>query len=537
MTKFLVLDEDGDPVALEDSASEARAVAADMFGGHFVDGSNGLEVPFEARDNPTTRSGSRLSGRLSPGDDEGPSVILSPEDLEAKDTTGAKALRRTMLPQVSLEELEDLTQGFTDWSEARERLAAPLMQTGLGKKLAADTKEPSIKTSLLATNYKMSKGKKNAVTCPSCKVAMDVHSVDTALGVMDAATCPKCRVTSRIGDVRGLVLTPYYYGFKIIDVLMGMYGPDSEPGEFFGSERKNRVGLKQVIYPLNKSAAEGGGFYERYNAKADLKNWDPVNWSPAATFCSGSSAACRSTCLVLTGQQLTNFAAKLAYTKALMEQPAAFCAMLYLACRQFFYGKSKNPVSRFVRLNVLSDIPWEMVFPSLFDLIPDGRWYDYTKVSPLGRDQPQNYDWTFSFSGTNWAECERVLQAGYRVAMVFAPMDPSKGHTKKTRLADLPATFMGWPVIDGDGDDMRPLDPGGVIVGLRYKKPKKIVESVEKHARFKSGFIVPVAEADGRLIAAHTPQQSEADDFLSDDDLIHQAAMSLYPEYGIGEDD
>jgi hypothetical protein len=33
----------------------------------------------------------------------------------------------------------------------------------------------------------------------------------------------------------------------------------------------------------------------------------------------------------------------------------------------------------------------------------------------------------------------------------------------------LPSTYKGYTVIDGDKDDLRFLDPKGVIVGLRYK--------------------------------------------------------------------
>jgi len=33
----------------------------------------------------------------------------------------------------------------------------------------------------------------------------------------------------------------------------------------------------------------------------------------------------------------------------------------------------------------------------------------------------------------------------------------------------LPATFLGVPVVDGDAHDLRFLNPGGVVVGLRAK--------------------------------------------------------------------
>ena len=47
----------------------------------------------------------------------------------------------------------------------------------------------------------------------------------------------------------------------------------------------------------------------------------------------------------------------------------------------------------------------------------------------------------------------------------------------------LPKTFKGLPVIDGDKDDLRFLDPQGVIVGLIAKGKAK---------QDKSGFVIDV---------------------------------------------
>jgi hypothetical protein len=48
---------------------------------------------------------------------------------------------------------------------------------------------------------------------------------------------------------------------------------------------------------------------------------------------------------------------------------------------------------------------------------------------------------------------------------------------------DLPTEWNGKPVIDGDTDDLRFLDPQGVIVGLRAKgKAKYDTSGFVKHA-------------------------------------------------------
>ena len=60
-----------------------------------------------------------------------------------------------------------------------------------------------------------------------------------------------------------------------------------------------------------------------------------------------------------------------------------------------------------------------------------------------------------SFSGTNKKECKSQLTAKRSVAIVFR--------------SQLPEKLWGYDVIDGDKNDLRFLDPPGVVVGLRAK--------------------------------------------------------------------
>ena len=124
-----------------------------------------------------------------------------------------------------------------------------------------------------------------------------------------------------------------------------------------------------------------------------------------------------------------------------------------------------------VRLNATSDIPWEGVARELL-----ARWrsrgvvfYDYTKSPERAIRQP--YHLTFSRSESNDADCERVIDAGGTVAVVFSTR---KGES-------LPATFRGRKVIDADEHDLRFLDPRGVWAGLRAKGPAR---------KDSSGFVV-----------------------------------------------
>ena len=121
-----------------------------------------------------------------------------------------------------------------------------------------------------------------------------------------------------------------------------------------------------------------------------------------------------------------------------------------------------------VRLNNTSDISPEMFKlkidgkeKNLMELFPDTMFYDYTKVPSrhLLLNKYKNYDLTFSYSGENLDDCHTLLEKGVRVAVVF----------KK----ELPKTFLGREVIDGDLYDMRYHDKNDVIIGLKYKVTRK----------------------------------------------------------------
>ena len=73
-----------------------------------------------------------------------------------------------------------------------------------------------------------------------------------------------------------------------------------------------------------------------------------------------------------------------------------------------------------------------------------------------GPARPANYHLTFSRSEANEANCRRALAAGQNVTVVF-------------RKPPFPTKFWGYPVIDGDQNDLRFLDPAPCIVALKAK--------------------------------------------------------------------
>ena len=128
-----------------------------------------------------------------------------------------------------------------------------------------------------------------------------------------------------------------------------------------------------------------------------------------------------------------------------------------------------------VRLNGTSDIAWEkfrvtvdgVSYRNIMDAFPDVSFYDYTKV--LGRKlalATPNYHLTFSLAESNDFLAVKALAEGYNVAVVMRV---------KRRADPKPAVWGGYPVIDGDRDDIRFMDPkGGHIVALfpKGKAPK-----------------------------------------------------------------
>lgn len=224
--------------------------------------------------------------------------------------------------------------------------------------------------------------------------------------------------------------------------------------------------------------------------------------------CVGASPACIASCLVYSGHNTVdpyNAVVKAARLKSLIKEPAAFLRMLSENIAR--HARIRNAMP-YVRLNVFSDIPWELVCPELFDAFSSLAFYDYTKVE--NRSPPSNYDLTFSFSGINQQQVAHELSRGRRIAVVFIPPRriPAEGRARGEGLpsyvdvGDLFGSTLGsLPVVDGDVSDVRPRDAAPSIVGLRWKIPMGRQEVAFAQAQ-EAAFAVPVLDYNGMLIAA-----------------------------------
>jgi hypothetical protein len=188
--------------------------------------------------------------------------------------------------------------------------------------------------------------------------------------------------------------------------------------------------------------------------------------SMGENLCKFSTAECRNVCLQFAGRQSFDNVVKSRTLKT----------DFFVTNRKVFLDRLIDELDKLntkgnvaVRLNLLSDVNWEMemrVHHPDIDFETDFKniqFYDYTKdpMKVLSPDKAKNYHLTFSFSGGNWYWCNRILQeTDANIAVVFKN--------------GLPLTWNGYRVVDGDLTDERFLDPHNVIVGLKYKTAKGV---------------------------------------------------------------
>lgn len=183
-------------------------------------------------------------------------------------------------------------------------------------------------------------------------------------------------------------------------------------------------------------------------------------------FCPSSTIHCRKPCLIGAGQlgMISGVTATTNRALLFVHDLEQFISRLKLEIAVLVNRARSMHYTPALRLNGTSDIPWE--YEKYGEIIqwaksryPDLEIYDYTKIPGRAISDPDIYNITFSWSGTNLKQCNYFLSKGVNVAV---PFDLKKKQP-------LPDSFLGYPVIDGDLHDLRFLDPRGVVVGLRYK--------------------------------------------------------------------
>ena len=185
---------------------------------------------------------------------------------------------------------------------------------------------------------------------------------------------------------------------------------------------------------------------------------------PDRMICAGSKAAgCMDFCLKEAGRAQYNPAINIARQKKTdywHKDREGFLSQLRRELTNFQKNVcEKKNVQGVVRLNTISDIPWEehdipQQFPDLF-------FYDYTKLAKRLGNTPDNYRLMFSYSDRP--------QYRKQVAAAFATGVPIAVVFKNS----MPSEYLGRPVVDGDLSDLDNVMAGPVVIGLTAKGPAK----------------------------------------------------------------
>lgn len=198
----------------------------------------------------------------------------------------------------------------------------------------------------------------------------------------------------------------------------------------------------------------------------------PANTS-GYNVCKNSTPECRMGCLNTSGRVKieewgglnTIKKARITRTRLFFEDQDFFMNWL-VAEMKSAQAKAKRDGFYFsARLNGTSDIEWEHTYldgKTIFEIFPEVQFYDYAKNPArmvANAKLPANYHLTFSYTGKNKTVALKILESGKNVAVIF--------NTKN--VEDFPTTWNGYPVINGDLTDYRPLDGNGVVVALKWK--------------------------------------------------------------------
>jgi hypothetical protein len=184
------------------------------------------------------------------------------------------------------------------------------------------------------------------------------------------------------------------------------------------------------------------------------------------SLCPKASEGCKAACLFTAGRGKFDQTktARLRRADMFLNHKEHFLALL---TAELHMAKAKalvNGQKLAVRLNGTSDIVWERLAldngKTVFDTFPETQFYDYTKIPERFGKTPANYHLTYSVDETGKSKetALKLLKKGYNVAAVFA---------------SLPETWNGFPVLNGDENDLTFTRPPATVQGLTAKGEAK----------------------------------------------------------------
>lgn len=191
----------------------------------------------------------------------------------------------------------------------------------------------------------------------------------------------------------------------------------------------------------------------------------PADTAGVGNLCPWASNGCKALCLGehsgqasmrKEGEDNATTLSRKAKAIMFMKARASFMRELHAGIARAERKAKRLGMKLCIRLNGATDINWVAVIKAY----PHIQFVDYTKsvaraLAASAGKLPSNYSITFSRTEANDSDCAAVLRAGGNVAVVSS--------------LPIPATWQGYPVINGDLHDLRHLDPHGVVVWLSPK--------------------------------------------------------------------
>lgn len=197
--------------------------------------------------------------------------------------------------------------------------------------------------------------------------------------------------------------------------------------------------------------------------------------SKKINICPKASAGCAAACLFSAGRGAFSnvIQSRVNKTEYYLHDKEKFILQLASELVKINKKAATETNQTLIRLNGTSDLDFVYLLKKYanFDIsnYRNLHFYDYTKI--LGKVKKyidhKNYTLTFSRAENNELEALQALEIGANVAAVFS--------------GDLPKTYKGYPVVDGDKTDQEMLAFKGIILGLKAKG---------KARKDNSGFVI-----------------------------------------------
>jgi len=203
--------------------------------------------------------------------------------------------------------------------------------------------------------------------------------------------------------------------------------------------------------------------------------------------CGASTEKCRDGCFGNFGRAefLSSInVARQARTALLFSDRELFFAILLTELLRADRRAKRLGVEVAFRPNILSDLPWHVWLADWINgQFSAWNWYGYTKVRKyLAAETPMHFTYSWSERSV-FSDALSLTAQGINVAIPF--------YDCRTLEPTIPDMWYGIPVWNGDRNDLRYLDPAGVIVGLKAKLPKSL-EKRRAVLRESNGFFVGV---------------------------------------------